>query len=736
MPGSVNIKAWKRTIRMIDAPVALMRHKNGVTEAIEISAGFAELIGMSRNPAGQALGRLAPEEYSHGPISFPDHPEWLLKTRLVDGDDLWLWQASRRIADTTSDLIASWVASASLGDIGLFFFDPEGKLRAYNSGIRNYFPRTEGFPVLGKPFREQLESITRLYDIEALQGREQAWIDDLVEGYESPGQPKLGPTPTGRWAISTTTVMGDGSRIQVMNDITEFRERDRQLKLFMRNARRILFSRRALEPGGKLQVWGDVSALVNEVSIQGEKVNSPGGWYQMIDPEDRDRYRTFMESIRPGHEPYSIEFRYRTSQSKRTRWMREIGWTIRDRDGRNYLDAIYFDITETKDTHKALIESEERFRHFTDLASDWYFEIDADFQITFLSDRYQSISGMPSVSILGTSFADLVKRHSNSVDGAERKQWHQLFEDWTARRPLRERMLKFRDEAGTLRTMETSADPRFDERGTFIGYRGIGRDLTALALAQDKAMESLAQAEKANTTKSSFIANVSHELRTPLNAILGFSSVMAEEVLGPMQNERYRRYAADIHQSGGHLLSLVNDLLDISRVEAGQYSIDDVDIDLHAETERVFALLLHQAKTRTLANECIADGPHIRGDRRALRQVLINLVANAIKFTDENGSIMVRLSRQTDGGICLSISDNGIGIEASELDRIFEPFGRAATHLAAEGTGLGLPLSRDLIELHDGRMEIRSEPGHGTSVDIILPAERVIKPPAVKTATG
>lgn len=719
----------------LDSPVAVSSGVGSRLCVLGANEQFEHVAGVVTDDVSRLL-KDAEVLLRDGRCGFPGQQDWALTCKPLGNTGNRLWQAHRRSAEETHELVAEWVSSASMGDMGVFFFDPDGRLRACNSGIAHYFPPVPGFPIPGADFHHQLQAILDVYDFEQIGDQREVWRSELTSVYENPGHPALGVTPTGRWALATATRMGDGSTLLFMNDVTEFRDRDQQLKLYMRNAHGILFSRRELKPDGQLRVWGDTKALTASKPVVGKSDHHPAGWYGLIDERDRQRYMDFMESRTAGDKPYSIEFRYQMPGSSNTRWIRESGWTVKDSQGSDFLDAIYQDITETRNAHKALSYSEERFRQFTEMASDWYFELDKDMRVTFISERYQAISGVPSSAIIGNRFTDLVHRRIADLPAPEAAEWERLLEDWRHHRPVRDRVLKFRDPDGKWRTMGTSAEPLFDDQDNFLGYRGIGRDLTALNQAQDKALESLAQAEKANATKSSFIANVSHELRTPLNAILGFSSVMAEEVLGPMQNERYRMYAADIHQSGNHLLSLVNDLLDISRVEAGRYTIDDEEIDLHVEIERVFTLLRHQADARQLVNACSQDAPQLRADRRAMRQVLINLVANAIKFTSAEGEISVDITRSADGGLCVSVQDDGIGIHASELERIFEPFGRAATHLAAEGTGLGLPLSRDLVELHDGTMKIKSSPGQGTRVDVLLPVERVMELPIRKAATA
>lgn len=727
MGQTTSVTEWERVIRAIDAPVAVTREDADGRKLITASASFTELSLTAGTECEQLLASLDASRFLQEPRAFPHQEDWLLKARDMRGGVL-LWQSRRRTSESTVEKIASWVASASVGDIGMFFFDPEDRLRAYNAGVRNYFPRREGFPAIGESFRGQLEAILDKYDLEAFGVDSEAWMEDLMTGYHDPGNPRLGITPSGRWATATTTVMGDGSRIQILNDVTAFRERDQQLKLFMRNAQGILFSRRELKPGGSLTVWGDIHAVAESEAARELSLDEPGVWYHFIDERDRQDYIDFMESRKPGDGPYVTEFRYIEPGSNNVRWIRENGWTVTDRVGRHYLDAIYFDVTVTKDAHQALSESEERFRQFADLASDWYFETDARLYLTFLSERYEQTSGAGNARLMNRPYSEIVALRTRGLLPELAAPWHELLRKWQHRESFRDHRMRFVNQTGRLTTVSISGEPRFDDKGAFIGYRGIGRDMTALTEAEHNAVEALHRAEKANDAKSAFIANVSHELRTPLNAIIGFSSIMSDEVMGPVGNDRYRQYAEDIRTSGNHLLSLVNDLLDMSKMEAGRISVDAEDIRIGAEVSHVLQLLTAQAQDRTIETDLPDDLPLLSADPRGLRQILINLVSNAFKYTRSGGSVRVSAGVGADDGIWVRIADDGMGIAADEIGQIFEPFGRAKSTIATEGTGLGLPLSRNLMRLHGGELEVDSAPGRGTIARMSFPPARTVRP--------
>ena len=253
------------------------------------------------------------------------------------------------------------------------------------------------------------------------------------------------------------------------------------------------------------------------------------------------------------------------------------------------------------------------------------------------------------------------------------------------------------------------------------------KDLAKLAQAHDAERR---RAERASAAKSRFLANMSHELRTPLNAIIGFSEMMRTEALGPVGSPRYRAYADDINRSGMHLLGLINDLLDLSKIEAGKMELAEGLLELPRLVQDCLLLLREVARRGKveLAAELPADLPLLWGDERKLKQVLLNLLGNAVKFTSEGGTVALRAESESAGGFVIAVSDTGIGIAREHLATVLEPFGQVR-QLEGEpqqphGTGLGLPLSKALVELHGGKLEIASVPGQGTTIRLRLPPER------------
>jgi signal transduction histidine kinase len=262
-------------------------------------------------------------------------------------------------------------------------------------------------------------------------------------------------------------------------------------------------------------------------------------------------------------------------------------------------------------------------------------------------------------------------------------------------------------------------------------WEGIILDATRIARREQQLRVEKDQAELANRGKSEFIATMSHELRTPLNAIIGFSEVMQQELHGPLGSPMYQDYCRDILESGRHLLSIINDVLDISKVEAGKLQLHEDDVELPLVAASVLRLMRERADAGgvTLTAE-LADGlPIVRADERLLKQILSNLLSNAVKFTPKGGSATVQVRAEGDA-IVLAVKDSGIGIAPDQIPRAMERFGQVDNSLSRkfEGTGLGLPLVKAFTELHGGTFELRSQLEVGTTAIVRLPASRIIPP--------
>lgn len=261
------------------------------------------------------------------------------------------------------------------------------------------------------------------------------------------------------------------------------------------------------------------------------------------------------------------------------------------------------------------------------------------------------------------------------------------------------------------------------------------KDALIAELEQSKAGsdEARRRAEAANLAKSKFLANMSHELRTPLNAILGFSEMMGGEIMGPLENPTYKSYCEDINRSGQHLLNLINQILDLSRIEAGRYELNEEPVALAAMLDDCRRLLQLRADSKGIAvAEDFAEGmPLLWAEQRAVRQICLNLLSNAIKFTPAKGTITLKVGTNRRGEQFLSIKDTGPGIPESEIPRVMSSFGQGslAQHTAEGGSGLGLPIVKGLVDLHGGRFQLKSKLRQGTEIVITFPLHRVMQLP-------
>ena len=250
-------------------------------------------------------------------------------------------------------------------------------------------------------------------------------------------------------------------------------------------------------------------------------------------------------------------------------------------------------------------------------------------------------------------------------------------------------------------------------------------DITELKASERRLVQAHSQAEAASRAKSEFLANMSHELRTSLNAIIGFSEIIAHELFGPIGNDRYRDYMQDIHKSSLHLLSIINDVLDMSKIEAGKLELTKQAVTLQTVINDVIRIVHERASSRgiQLMFEAAEEPVVIWGDERAMKQVFINLLSNAIKFSREQETVFIRVNIDPPGTAIVEVEDHGIGMDEQEQEKALQPFGQAKPAITRQygGTGLGPPITKGLVEAHEGTLAISSRVGEGTIVRVLLP---------------
>ena len=356
--------------------------------------------------------------------------------------------------------------------------------------------------------------------------------------------------------------------------------------------------------------------------------------------------------------------------------------------------------------------------------SDWLFECDARGTLTYVSARLSEI--------VGKTPHDLKKQTLLEAANAGPSQfgWSELEETMEARKPIVAHQLEVM-KAGQAARWQITARPLFAEGKTFKGYRGVGRDVTAEWKTDRKLIEAKEAAEAASAAKSQFLAVMSHELRTPLNSIVGFSEILSSRNDDNLKNDVRLDYAKTILNSSKHLQTLINDILDATRIENGTISLIEQDIDAAELVEIAVKMCRDQAEKAdvTLVAK-LTDGIEVRADITRTKQIILNLLTNAIKFSLTGGVVNIELVRMRDDRLAIVIRDGGIGIRSEDLGRIFEPFVQVEEGMSRRfaGIGLGLSIARKIARLHGGDVAMESQFGVGTTARFELPASRVTWP--------
>ncbi|MEQ8815783.1 MAG: ATP-binding protein [Thalassobaculum sp.] len=381
------------------------------------------------------------------------------------------------------------------------------------------------------------------------------------------------------------------------------------------------------------------------------------------------------------------------------------------------------DITDLIQAEQRASETDTRLMHAVDSRSEGLSFWDADDRLVMCNQAYRVQSGKAGhVLVPGVSWLDYVQASlaAGEIPAAIGRE-----DEWLAERIEQRRQIPY-----TIEVFRSERWLLIREQQTPDGGRLITvTDISELKRREDALVEAVASAQIANRAKMAFLATMSHELRTPLNAIIGFAEIIQSGQFaadGAVQKE----YAGYIHESGAHLLSVINDLLDVSRIEAGRLTLDERPFSLSSLLEECDRMIRQRAQREglRLAITAVDSGLGIRGDRRALKQVLINLLSNAVKFTQQGGAVTLTVDRTAGGGLQIVVGDTGIGVEPDRVAELFQPFRQLENVHARRhhGTGLGLYISKNLVEAHGGSIGFESAVGRGSTVTVRLGADRVI----------
>jgi two-component system cell cycle sensor histidine kinase PleC len=487
--------------------------------------------------------------------------------------------------------------------------------------------------------------------------------------------------------------------------------------------------------------WSQSMFEILGLSPQG-RLLSVGEVAQLIHPDDADLIELANTLLRDGGGQVDREFRMRHAEGHWV-WIRARAEVVADANDEPHLVGIAVDVTEQKRMAEAARTADLRLRDAIEAISEAFVLWDAANRLVLCNSKYQQLNEIPDdLARAGTSYEEIAR---------------------IGRRPIAAGGLAADEDGFGARSIEARVEDgrwlQINERRTKDGgFVSVGTDITALKrheaqllenervltatvsdlrrsrqqlekqaqqlveLAEKYAIEK-ERAEDANRIKSEFLANVSHELRTPLNAIIGFSEMMISGSFGPLGDEKYGEYCRDIQNAGRFLLKVISDILDMARLEAGRIEIDREPLQLDeliAETLQAYWMEAERSGVRMVGEA--HPGLTLLADRQAIRQVLFNLVSNAVKFTPEGGVVRIEASRRPDG-VMLIVEDTGIGIPADALDKLGRPFEQVQSPLTRthKGSGLGLAIARSLVALHGGDMDIASEEGIGTRVTVLFP---------------
>lgn len=440
---------------------------------------------------------------------------------------------------------------------------------------------------------------------------------------------------------------------------------------------------------------------------------------RLFHPDDYAGHKARLRAhFQDPTQPYINDHRYKMPDG-RYKWFRAVGRSVIGEDGKTIrMVGMITDIYRERQVIEALRMSEARISTLLDNSPAPIYFKDKDLRFVMINRRCEEVYRVRAADVLGKTSEEVFQNRQGVNFVAHDRE------------VIQKRSLITHEEIVNGTTFLTTKFPIFDDEGKLIGIGGIETDITERVTVEKAYRKARDDAEMANRSKSAFLANMSHELRTPLNSIIGFSDSLLAGTLGNIENPLHREYLAIIRTGGEHLLQLINDILDLSRIEAGKLQLDESTIDLVPVCNEVIRLTAEQAGSEGLYIDADLpkDLPKLYADERQLKQVLINLLSNAIKFTEPGGRVIISAKHLNDGRLEIRISDTGVGIDAENLKLVQQPFVQVADAMTRKhrGSGLGLAIVNSIILMHGGAFTLESQPGIGTSAIITMPAARVI----------
>ena len=568
----------------------------------------------------------------------------------------------------------------------------------------------------GLTFEEFIRKRSEFVDFQEDQNVED-WIAERIATHKDPISIFERKFKNGKWFRIRKQKLPDNTIITFQTDITELKQQEEAIKKSEERLRTIVEASpiplviTRISDGKILYANEHVGPIFNLSNDEVIGKQAPNFW---SNPEHRNAY---IDKLKSKGWLNGVEVEMKKADGE-TMWA-SVSSRLMDFQGEEAIVTGFTDVTYRK-------KSEETIRNLSsavEQSPNAVFITDMDGTIEYVNSSFTKLTGYTAGEALGQN--PRILKSGETPRELYTDLWNtiQSGKEWRGE-------IKDRHKNGSHFWAYETIAPVKDKHGVVTHYVATHEDITQRKEAEISVLAALEEADIANRAKSELLANMSHELRTPLNAIIGFSESIKQEIFGPLGNEKYREYIADISDSGQHLLELITDILDVSAIEAGKLELHEERLEIDQLVDASVRIVKHRAKIKKVRLSIeIDDGlPQLYADERRIKQIFLNLLSNAVKFTPPEGSVALKASLDDGNALIFTVADTGIGMNKLELIKAMTQFGQVdrGKKTQHEGTGLGLPLTKGLVELHGGSIEITSEKDVGTTVFIRFPKERIV----------